>query len=54
MKKTNAVMLVAAAVAGGYGLYRYYKSHTYEIRGCVKDTMKKVKDSVNEISENMM
>lgn len=54
MKKSNAVMIMAAAAATGYGLYRYYKSHSYEIRGCVKDTMKRVKDSVENISENMM
>ncbi len=54
MKKSNAVMLMAAVAAGGYGLYRYYKSHTYEIKSCVKDTMKKMKDSVENVSENMM
>ncbi len=54
MKRSNAIMVGAAMMAAGYGMYRYYKSHTYEINRCVKDTMKKMKKSMEEIDENMM
>lgn len=54
MKKTNAMMLGAAMIIGGYGMYKYYTSHSNEIKGCVKDTMKKVKDSMKQIDEDMM
>lgn len=54
LKKTNAMMLGAAMLIGGYGIYKYYTSHSNEIKGCVKDTMKKVKDSMKQIDEDMM
>lgn len=54
MKKSNVAMIGAAMLAAGYGMYRYYKSHSYEINGCVKDTMKKIRHSMEEIDENMM
>lgn len=54
MKKGSAMITAAIMMSVGYGMYRYYKSHTYEIQGCVKDTMNKMKNSMKEMDKNMM
>ncbi len=52
--KKNQMLTIAAMAGVGFGMYKYYMSHSKDIKCMVKSTMKKVRHSMEEMEENMM